>query len=331
MAVPKIVDPWPIRFADVLDAERRIRPHLPPTPLRRYATLDAAVGAGISVAVKHENFQPTNAFKVRNGLALVTTLTDAERRRGLVAASRGNHGLGLAYAGALLACPVTVCVPEGNNPEKNAAITALGARLVVGGRDYDESVQVAQRLMHDEGLVLAHSTNDPRVIAGAATITLEILRDAPELDALVVAVGGGSQAVGALVAARELAPELRVYAVQAAGAAAIHDSWHARRILSRDAAVTFADGLATRSAYELTFPALRAGLTDFVTVTDAEIATALRLLLSTTHSLVEGAGAAGLAGVGKLRDRLAGARVGIILSGGNIDAETLRQVLTGEI
>jgi threonine dehydratase len=289
------------------------------------------VGSDIRVAAKHENFQPINAFKVRNGLALVTMLTDVERRRGIVAASRGNHGLGLAYAGALLACPVTVCVPEGNNPEKNAAITGLGARLVVGGRDYDESVQVAQRLVRDEGLVLAHSTNDPRVIAGAATITLEILRDAPDLDALVVAVGGGSQAVGALVAARELAPKLSVYGVQAAGAAAIHDSWHARRIVSREAAVTFADGLATRSAYELTFPALRAGLTDFVTVTDAEIAAALRLLLSTTHSLVEGAGAAGLAGLCKLRDRLAGARVGIILSGGNIDAETLRRVLAGEI
>ena len=190
---------------------------------------------------------------------------------------------------------------------------------------------MAQRLVQDEGLVLAHSTNDPRVIAGAGTIALEMLRDAPDLDALVVAVGGGSQAVGALVAARELAPNARVYGVQAAGAAAIHDSWHAGRMLSRDAAVTFADGLATRNAYELTFPALRAGLTDFVTVTDSEIAAALRLLLGTTHSLVEGAGAAGLAGVSKLRERLVGARVGIILSGGNIDAETLRRVLVGEI
>jgi threonine dehydratase len=331
MAAPQILDPWPIRFTDVVDAERRIRPYLPSTPLRRYATLDAAVGSGIRLAVKHENFQPTNAFKVRNGLALVTALSDPERRRGIVAASRGNHGLGLAYAGSLLACPVTVCVPEGNNPEKNAAILALGARLVVEGRDYDESVQVAQRLVREEGLVLAHSTNDPRVIAGAATITLEILRDAPDLDALVVAVGGGSQAVGALVAARELAPRLKVYAVQAVGAAAIHDSWHAGRMLTRDAAVTFADGLATRSAYELTFPALRAGLAGFVSVTDAEIAQALRLLLGTTHTLVEGAGAAGLAGVLKLGDRLAGASVGIILSGGNIDADTLRRVLNGEI
>lgn len=325
------LDPWPIRFADALEAERRIRPFLPPTPLRRYGALDAAVGEGLQIWVKHENFQPTNAFKVRNGLALVTALDEADRRRGLVAATRGNHGLGLAYAGALLGCPVTVCVPEGNNPEKNEALRALGATLVIQGRDYDEAAQGAARLGRERGLALAHSTNDPRVIAGAATMTLEILREEPALDALVVAVGGGSQAVGALVAARELHPGLQVYGVQAAGAAAIHDAWHAGRPLAYDAATTFADGLATRSTYELTFPALQAGLAGFVTVTDADIAEALRLLLRTTHSLVEGAGAAGLAALFTLRDRLAGKRVGIILSGGNIDADTLRRVLGGEI
>ncbi|MGH7700037.1 MAG: threonine ammonia-lyase [Gemmatimonadales bacterium] len=331
MSAPDATSPWPIGFADALEAERRIRPFLLPTPLRTYTTLDAAAGRGIRLFVKHENFQPTGAFKVRNGLALVTALGDAERRRGVVAATRGNHGLGVAYAGALLDCPVTVCVPVGNNPEKNAAVRALGARLIEQGRDYDESVQVAERLVRDEGLVLAHSTNDPRVIAGAATMTLEILQERPDLDALVIAVGGGSQAVGALVAARELAPKLRVHGVQAAGAAAIHDSWHAGRPVARDAANTFADGLATRSAYALTFPALRAGLAGFVTVSDAEIADALRLLLRTTHTLVEGAGAAGLAGAIKLADSLAGARVGIVLSGGNIDQETLRRVVSGEI
>jgi threonine dehydratase len=327
----RLPDPWPITFADVLEAERRIRPYLPPTPLKTYEALHAALGNGIRCFVKHENTEPINAFKVRNGLALVTALSDAERRRGVVAASRGNHGLGLAYAGSLLGCPVTVCVPVGNNPEKNAAMAALGARVIVEGKDYDESVQVAARLVRDEGLVLAHSTNDPRVIAGAATLTLEILREQPGIQALVIAVGGGSQAVGALVAARELASALRVFGVQAAGAAAIHDSWHAGRPLSHDAAVTFADGLATRNAYEMTFPALKAGLTDFVTVTDGEIAEAIRLLHRTAHARVEGAGAAGLAGLTRLRDRLAGQRVGIVLSGGNIDQETWRRVLAGEL
>ena len=322
-------NPWPISLADVRRAERRIRPLLAPTPFRNYPTLDAAVGAGIEVWVKHENFQPTNSFKVRNGLALVTALSPEERARGIVGATRGNHGLGLAYAGALLHCPVTVCVPVGNNPEKNAAMVALGAQLVEEGRDYDEALEVAHRLVAQDGQRMAHSTNDCHVIAGAGTLGLEMLEEQPQLDALVIAVGGGSQAVGTLTAARELQPAARVYGVQAAGAAAIHDSWHAGRPIARDAAVTFADGLATRTPYDLTFPALRAGLAGFVAVTEAQIAEALRWLLRTTHTLVEGAGATGLAGLVALREALAGRRVGIVLSGGNIDAETLRRVVTG--
>jgi len=324
-------NPWPISLVDVRRAERRIRPLLAPTPFRNYRTLDAAVGAGIEVWVKHENFQPTNSFKVRNGLALVTALSPEERTRGIVAATRGNHGLGLAYAGALLQCPVTVCVPVGNNPEKNAAMVALGAQLIEEGRDYDEALQVAHRLVAQDGQRMAHSTNDCHVIAGAGTLGLEMLEEQPQLDALVIAVGGGSQAVGTLTAARELQPAVRVYGVQAAGAAAIHDSWHAGRPIARDSAVTFADGLATRTPYDLTFPALRAGLAGFVTVTESQIAEALRWLLRTTHTLVEGAGATGLAGLVALREALAGRRVGIVLSGGNIDAETLRRVVTGAL
>lgn len=322
---------WPISMTDVLRARARLAPHLSPTPLRRYPLVDEAVGRGVQVYVKHENHNPTQSFKVRNGLALVSALAPEQRARGVIAATRGNHGQGVAWAGARLGAPVTICVPVGNNPEKNAAMRALGARLIERGRDYDESVAVARELVEREGLVMAHSTNDPAVIAGAATFTLEMLEQAPELDALVIAVGGGSQAVGALTVARALAPELAVYGVQAAGAAAIHDSWHAGAPLSRDRADTFADGLATRSTYELTFDALREGLADFVTVTDAEIASALRTLLSATHNLVEGAGAAGFAGLLALRDRLAGKRVGIVLSGGNLDADTLRRVLAGEL
>ncbi len=330
-AVERSREEWPIRFADVLAAEHRIRPWVPETPLRRYAPLDEAVGRGISVWVKHENLAPTNSFKIRNALSVVTLLSEEARRRGIVAATRGNHGLGVACAGSVLGAPVTVCVPRGNNPEKNEGIRGYGATLVEDGRDYDESVTVAERLMRERGLTMVHSTNDPGVIAGAGTVTLEILRAAPELDALVVSVGGGSQAVGALTVARTLKPGLPVYAVQAAGAAAAHDSWHARRPVAKTSADTFADGLATRSVYALTFGALLSGLADFVSVTDAEIADAVRLLLRTTHGLAEGAGAAGLAGLLALRDRLAGKRVGIIVSGGNIDRATLARVVNGEI
>ena len=320
---------WPITWDDVVRARARIAPYLSPTPLRGYASLDEETGC--RVLVKHDNHLPTNAFKARNTLSFMTALPVEQRSKGVVAATRGNHGAGLAWAGAQLGVPVVICVPVGNNPEKNAAIRGHGAELVEAGRDYDEAVEVAQRLVRDRGLVMAHSTNDANVIAGAATLSAEICEQATDLDAIVVAIGGGSQAVGALVATRALRPGVPVYGVQARGAAAIHDSWHAKERRSIDAATTFADGLATRGTYDLTFPALLEGLAGFVTVTDAEIAEAVRMLIRTTHNLAEGAGAAGLAGLVALKSQLAGKSVAIILSGSNIDAETLRRVMTREL
>ena len=322
---------WPITVDDAYAARERLAPFLPPTPFRSYETLDAAVGGSLRLLVKHENFQPTNAFKIRNAVSLVSALGEAERRRGIVAATRGNHGLGLAWAGRRFGVGVTIVVPEGNNPEKNEGMRALGARLVERGRDYDEAVGVADEIVRETGAHLAHSTNDRAVIAGAATMTLEMLEQAPDLDALVLVVGGGSQAVGALTVARALRPSLRVNGGHAAGADAAYRSWLAGHPVTIDAATTFADGLATRGAYDMTFGTLREGLAGFVTVTDGAIADALRLLLRTTHSLVEGAGAAGLAGALALRDQLAGQRVGIVISGGNIDQATLRRVVAGEI
>ena len=322
---------WPIVFDDVLAARERLRPFLSPTPLRRYPALDREVGHDLRVYLKHENHNPTGAFKIRNALSVMTALDAASRRRGVVAATRGNHGLGLAWAGAELGIPVTVVVPRGNNPEKNEAISSLGATLVEAGADYDEAVVAAEGLVRERGLTLVHSTNHPLVIAGAGTLALEILEQQPDLDALVLGVGGGSQAVGALTVVRALKPTAAVYAVQARGAAAIHDAWHSGVARAAASADTFADGLATRGVYALTFEALRAGLAGFVAVEDAELAAALRLLLRTTHNLVEGAGAAGLAALLRLRAGLTGRRVAIVLSGGNIDLETLRRVVSREL
>lgn len=320
---------WPIRFADVEETVGRIREKIPITPLESHPALDAATG--VHLLLKREDQSPTGSFKARNGLAVLTALTPDERARGVVAASRGNHGLGVAWAGAALGVPVTICVPAGNSATKNAAIRKLGAELVEEGADYDEAVGVMKRLVSKRGLHMVHSTNERWVIAGAATVTLEILDQANDLDALVVAVGGGSQAVGALTVLRERAPHVRVFGVQAAGASAIHDSWHAGLPIEGGRAETFADGLATRMCYEMTFPALQEGLTEFVVCDDAEIATAIRRLHAANGVVAEGAGAAGLAGVFKLRDRLVGGRVACIVSGGNIDAGLLRRVLAGDI
>ena len=320
-----------VTIEDIRAARIRLAPLLSPTPLRNYRELDDAVGQSIRVSVKHENFNPTGSFKVRNGLAFMTALPDESRAHGVVAATRGNHGLGVAYAGRAFGVRTTVCVPVGNNPDKNAGMRALGARLIEEGRDYDESVQVAERIVREEGATMAHSTNHPQVIAGAGTLSLEILEQEPQIDALVIAIGGGSQAVGALTVFAALKPDAKVFGVQAVGAAAAHAGWLARKPMQLDKADTFADGLATRSTYEMTFPALLDGLADFITVTDAEIAEAMRMLLRTTHTMVEPAGAAGLAGLRKLAPQLEGKRIGIVLSGANVDSATLQRVLRGEV
>ncbi len=322
---------WPISLADIQDAGRRIRPYLSPTPARRYAQLDRRVGGDIQVLVKHENHNPTNSFKVRNAMAVLTSLTPEERSVGVVAATRGNHGQAVAWAGRELGIPVTLCVPVRNNCEKNEAMCAFGARLVEQGTDYDDAVVVADRLSREAGLHVVHSTNHPQILAGAGTIALEMLEQEPELDAIVVSLGGGSQAVGALTVARAMRPELQVYAIQSAAAPTMHDSWHAGKPTLRPVGPTIAEGLDTRDTYELTFGTLCDGLSDFLTVTDAEIAEAVRVLLLTTHNLTEGAGATGLAGLCKLRDTLAGKKVGIVLSGANIEQQTLRRILQEEL
>ncbi|MGZ6143016.1 MAG: threonine ammonia-lyase, partial [Myxococcales bacterium] len=237
---------WPITIADVLQARKRIRDRLPKTPLRRYPPLDEAVGYGIKVSLKHENHQPTQSFKARNALSALTALSDEERARGVACATRGNHGAGLAWAGQLLHVPVAICVPRGNNPEKNEAMRGWGAELIEEGDDYDQAVQVAERLVKERGMTMIHSTNNRHVIAGAATLALEMIEQQPTLDALVIGVGGGSQAVGALTVARAMRPGMQVFGVQAERASAIHDSWHAGKPLAGASANTFADGLATR-------------------------------------------------------------------------------------
>ena len=323
--------PWPISYEDVLAARQRLRPHLLPTPLRQYAALDERVGGGVRVFVKHENHNPTNAFKARNGLAALSALTDDERRQGVVAASAGNHGLGLAHAGRIFGVRVVVCVPTNANAGKVEAIRGLGAEVVAHGQDYGEAVERAAELARDQGLTLVHSTDCPAVLAGAGTITLEMLEQQPDLEAIVVSLGGGSQAVGAMTVLRGLGREIPVYAVQAEGASVIHDSFHAGRRLTAASTSTIADGLATRVTYALTFDALVSGLADFLVVSEAEIAEAVRTLIATTHNLVEPSGAVPLAGLLRLRERLAGRKVAIVVSGANIDEGVLRRILAREI
>lgn len=318
---------FPISIDDVRAARDRIAPHLPRTPLRHYAELDRIVGGDIRVLVKHENHLPTNSFKVRNGVAALTALTPDQRSRGVVCGSRGNHGQGVAFAGSVLGIPVTVVVPRGNNPDKNVAMRGLGAEVMEFGSNYDEAVTESERIALTSGSTLIHSTNNRDVIAGAATLTLEVLEEAEALDAMVIAVGGGSQAVGAMVVLSSQRPSVDVYAVQASGAPAVYESWRAKCPVGPIEPSTIADGIATANSYPMTLPALCAGLRGFVTVSEDSIVESTRAMIQATHNLAEPSGAVGLAGLRELRTALAGRTVCIVLSGSNADAATLQRVV----
>src|ERR687895_2237341 len=255
-------------LADVLDARRRIAPHLRPTPLHAYAALDELVGA--EVFVKHENHQPVGAFKVRGGVNLASQLTADERERGVVTASTGNHGQSIAFAARRFGVRAIICVPENANPVKVASMRGLGAELVFHGRDFDEAREHCEQLAAQHGYRYVHSGNEPLLIAGVATETLEILEEQPGIEALIVPVGGGSGAAGACIVAKAIDPAVQVIGVQSEAAPAAYRSWRERRLVE-DTMATFAEGLATRTAFELPQRILRQWLDDFILVSEDNI------------------------------------------------------------
>jgi threonine dehydratase len=311
-------------LADVLEARRRISPHLRPTPLFGYASLDELLDA--EVFVKHENHQPVGAFKVRGGVNLISQLSAEERERGVIAASTGNHGQSIAYAARLFGVPATVCVPEQANPVKAASMRGLGAELVFHGRDYDEAREHCEQLAKERGYRYVHSGNEPLLIAGVATETLEILQEQPQTDVIIVPIGGGSGAAGACIVAKAISPAIKIIGVQSEAAPAAFCSWQDRRLVV-DRMQTVAEGLATRTAFELPQRILWQWLDAFVLVSDDEILRAQTLMIEATRNLVEAAGAAPLAAGLRLREGLAGKRVALILSGGNASRAQLLEVL----
>jgi threonine dehydratase len=311
-------------LADVLEARRRISPYLHPTPLYGYPALDELLGA--EIFVKHENHQPVGAFKVRGGVNLVSQLGADERERGVIAASTGNHGQSIAYAARLFGVPATICVPEAANPVKVASMRALGAALILHGPDFDDAREYCEQLASEHGYRYVHSGNEPLLIAGVATETLEIVEERPEIDVVIVPIGGGSGAAGACIVARAVKAALTVIGVQSDRAPAAYRSWRERRLVG-DRMDTFAEGLATRTAFELPQRILWQWLDDFVLVSDDEIRAAQALMIDATRNLVEAAGAAPLAAALRLRDRLIGKRVALVASGGNVSREQLLDVL----
>ncbi len=310
-------------FADVLAARDFLTTYLTPTPLIRRDAVNAALG--LDVWLKCENLLPTAAFKVRGGLNLIGR--DPTAKAGVMGASTGNHGQSLAYAGGVFGIPVTIVVPKGANPLKLAAMRRSGATIVEHGNDYDDAREECERRAAASGTRYVHSGNEPYLIAGVATAALEVLREQPNIDVFIVPVGGGSGASGAALVAKTLRPETAVIGVQAEGASAAYRAWRDRAPRTTERAATFADGLATRTSFDLPQRMLASLLDDFVLVTDDELYAAMRLLLVEGHVVAEGAGAAPVAAARRLTEQLAGKRVACWVSGGNATADSLRRAL----
>jgi len=313
-------------FTDVLDAARQIRPYLQPTALRRYPSLDRIVGA--EVQVKHENHNPTGAFKVRGGVNLVSRLTEDERQHGVIAASTGNHGQSVAFAARLFGVPAVICAPANANPVKVEAMQDLGAEVVLQGERYDDARRHAEGLAREHGYRYIHSGDEPLLIAGVGTHTLEILQEQPHVDTVIVPIGGGSGAAGAAIAAKAISPKVRVIGVQSDAAQAAYLSWKTGE-LQDSPNRTRAEGLSTATPFALPQRIMRPLLDDFVLVSDDEIDAATAVMLEKTRTMVEAAGAAALAAAFKLRDSLRGHAVALICSGGNISPAQLKALLAG--
>ena len=266
-----MVSSAPITLADVQAARTIVSRTLRGTPLLRHPLLDAATG--LTVFVKHENHNPTGAFKVRGGLNLIGRLTDDERR-GVITATTGNHGQSIAMACERERVPCTIVVPLGNNPEKNAAMRAFGATVFEVGRDFDEAREHVEALQRENGLRYIHSANEPHLITGVATYALEIFEDLPDADVILVPIGGGSGACGCALVRTFLGRRAEVIGVQADGADAFTRSWRTGNRVTAEKVATFAEGMATRVTFDLTFSILRELLDDVVTLNEAELAAA---------------------------------------------------------
>lgn len=310
---------------DVYRARRRVVGLIRRTALMRHPLL--VEETGLDIYVKHENHNQTGAFKVRGGLNLVAALTPDESARGIISASTGNHGQSIAFAAQRVGVPCTVAVPRGNNPQKNAAMRAFGATVVEQGKDFDEAREWVEQEAETRGLRYVHSANEPLLISGVGTYAAEIFEDLPEPDVILVPVGGGSGACGCCIVRTGLGKKARVIGVQAEKADAFARSWRGPERVSADSADTFAEGLATRYTFDLTFDILKRELDDIVTLTEEELEEGVRLALRATHNLAEGAGAASLAAATKLGDQLRGKTVVCVMSGGNINTTVLRRIL----
>ncbi|MBI4456138.1 MAG: threonine dehydratase [Acidobacteria bacterium] len=315
-----------VNFEAIQAARQRIYRHMQPSPLLFSPLLSERLQA--EIFLKHENHNPTGSFKVRGGLNLVAQLPDGDKARGLISATRGNHGQSLAFACRLHGVRCTIFVPVGNNPEKNQAMQAYGAKLIEHGVDFDEARLAAEEMAQRGGAHYVHAANEPDLINGVGSYGAEIFEALPETDMVIIPIGGGSGICGTITARNGLKAHARLVGVQSENAPAAFLSWRDGAMRTTPTCHTVADGLATRVPFELPFRIMQQYLDDFVLVKDEAILHSIAVLLQTTHNLVEGAGAAPLAAAEKLTDQTQGKKVVLVLSGANLDRATLLKALT---
>ena len=318
-----------LTFQDIIAARKIVARFLKQTPLIHYPELSERLG--FQAYVKHENHHPTGSFKVRGGLNFMHHLPQAQREKGVITATRGNHGQSIAYAAAQFGVKATVVVPHGNNPEKNSAMRAFGAELIEHGADFDEALELCEKLQQERGLYYVHPCMEPALFHGVGTYSLEIFEDLPNVDAIIVPIGGGSGCCGAITVSKAINPNVKVIGVQAENAPAIYRSWKAGQRIETDSCDTIADGIATRAPFPLPLSIIKEGVHDIVLLSESELEEGMRLALRWTHNLAEGAGAAPLVAAHKLTDSLAGKNVVMVMSGANLDTETLKSVLTHQL
>ena len=309
---------------DVYRAKKTIAPHIPRTALHYSSGLSEMLSA--EVYLKHEEHLPLGAFKGRGGINLLANLSDEEKKRGLITASSGNHGQSMASACKLFGVKAVIGLPEDANPNKVAAMRALGAELVFHGADFDAARLHCERLAKEEGYRFVHPVNDPLLIAGVGTQTLETVEDLPDVEVLMLPLGGGSGICGACIVAKGIDPSIEVLAVQSEQAQAGYLSWKKGEIVESEMN-TVAEGIATRSGYELAQQIMADLLDDFLLVSDDEIHQAIGTLVDKAHTLAEGAGATALAGAIRYPEKVKGKKVAITVSGGNITVDQLRESL----
>jgi threonine dehydratase len=309
----------------VIKARAVIDRYLNRTNLTYYSELSRLVGC--EVFVKHENHNPTGSFKIRGALNFFHHMSKEELETGVLVSTRGNHGLAMSWAGRWFNVPCTVVVPEHNNPETNRIIESFGADLIVHGYDFYDAQSYCDELVDTAGYYYVEQGNEPEILNGLGTMGLEIFEDLPDVDVIVCPIGGGAGCASLVKVAQAINRRVEVIGVQAERAAAFHTSWKKGEWRIIEGADTVADGLAARSVFQLPYLIMKDHISDVVLLSEEEILEGIRLALQVTHNMAEGAGAASIAAALQIKDRLAGKKVALIMSGGNLDHEHLMQAL----